>query len=167
MKKLFSKVFFVSDCARHEPRRSDVVRSFFVKSMRFLPLAAPEIPLVVLAAVASVKVNFAVGCLLFLAFNLVFAPTLGWELVLCTTNRDPSPLKNALLSLSPLLLTVAAIFFEKYTDPRIFCTTVGGVYFIANIAALAMLKKIRFVWLFVPTFVLQIILLWILCTLGE
>ena len=167
MKKLLSKMFFVSDCARYEPRRSDVVRSFFVQSMRFLPLAAPEIPIIVLAAVASVKGNFAVGCYLFLAFNLLFAPTLSWELVLCKTNRDPSPLKNALLSLAPLMLTVAALFLGKYTGPWIFWSVVGGVYFVANIAALAMLKKIRLGWLFVLTFVLQMILLWILCTLGE
>lgn len=141
------------------------MRNFFIKSMRFLPFAATEIPIVVLAAAGSVNVNFAVGCYLFLAFNLLFAPTLCWELVLCTTNRDPSPLKYALLSLAPLLLTVAALFFEKYSGPWIFLSVVGGVYFVANIAALAMLKKIRLVWLFVLTFVLQTILLWILCTL--
>jgi len=150
----------------YEPRRSGGMRNFFVKSVRFLPLAATEIPIVVLATAGSVNVNFAVGCYLFLAFNFVFAPTLCWEIAFCVTNRDPSPLKHALLSLAPLLLTVAALFLEKYTGPWIFLSVVGGVYFVATIAALAVLKKLRLIWLFVLTFVLQIGILWIICTIG-
>ena len=153
--------------AGYGPRRSGVVRNFFVKSVRFLPVAATEIPIVVLAAAGGVNVNFAVGCYLFLAFNFVFAPTLCWELALCVTNRDPSPLNNALLSLAPLLLTVAALFLGKYHDPRIFWLAVGGLYFVANIAALTVLKKLRLVWLFALTFVLQTILLRIICTIGD
>jgi len=157
----------LSRIAGYEPRRSGGVRNFFVKSVRFLPLAATEIPIVVLAAVGSVNANFAVGCYLFLAFNFVFAPTLCWEIALCAADRNPSLLKNALLSLSPLLLTVATLFLEKYTGPRIFFPAVGGVYFVANIAALAVLKKLRLVWLFALTFVLQIGILWIVCTIGD
>lgn len=127
-----------------------------MKSIRYLPCAATEIPIAVFAAGGGIaNGNFAVGGYLFVIFNILFAPTLCWGIELCTANRDLPRREYVLLSCLPLLM-LSFPFLEKYTGPGWTCLS-WGIYFIANLAILAKLKN-RLVVIFLLTFILQLCL---------
>ena len=137
----------------------------------FIPWLPIEIPIAILAVGAgfgcaaepSFEGNvFLAGCLVFLLFNLLFAPALCWNFRLCLDHLAWSRVKYGLLSSVPLLL-LSALYLEKYFGLWI-TILLCGIYFIVNAAILAVTKSPLRRWgIFLPVFAVQMGFFFLLC----
>ena len=137
-------------------QEDDKIRgNYNMDKVRYLPCIVAEIPIAVIAMAGVICDNVIVGCCLFITLNLLFAPTLYWNLNLCIKSSNLSTAILLLLSSMPLLLFLA-LYLEKYFGlwiTSLFCC----IYFIFNIGLLKFLK-IKLLYSFLWTFTFQILL---------
>ena len=83
-----------------------------MNKIRYLPSITVEVPIVILTTAGVICDNFIVGFFLFMTLNVLFAPTLYWNLKLCK-NNNLSFVRILLLSVGSLLLFLS-FYLEKY-----------------------------------------------------